>query len=165
MRFTAEEDTYIIDNRTKMSMKQIAEHLGKTHRQVIDRVKYLSRIGYQIEFIKYHVYTQADDKYIIEHWSSMKVAEIAKVIGVNPDTLRSHVKKIRDKGVQFKHRNNRTDGYTYQENREIIRDGYPDIPWWCRQSTRCQYFAPNMYHGIENYERRRRAQIGARKDD
>lgn len=91
-------------------------------------------------------YTRENDEYILANFGRMATADIAVVLGRSTDSITGRVQVLR--------KVHRLDPLNQAAAREIIRDGYDAVPWWCRQSTRCQYFAPNMYCGAENYDRR-----------
>ena len=148
--FTPEQDAVIIEHKT--TIPEIAKAIGKTPRQVTDRAKYLRRKGIGVAR-RAHEYTPEDDEYILAKWGTMKAKDIAEHLGVSLDGARNREARLRAQGREFAHKR-KTGGYQQEAHREIIRDGYPDVPWWMRQSTRCQYFAPYMYSHEDNQKYR-----------
>ena len=93
---------------------------------------------------KQHVYTDTDDRYILEHYHKLPPAEVAQVIGVSVCALMKRAQNLQREGRTYRHKS-KSWGKTAPSEREIVKDGYDSVPWWCGQSTRRQVFKPQMY--------------------
>jgi hypothetical protein len=111
---------------------------------------------------KQHVYTDTDDRYILDHYHKLPPLEIAQAIGVSVCALMKRAQTLQREGRECKHKG-KSWGKTEPSEREIIRDGYDNVPWWCRQSTRRQVFKPQMYdaayYADQRKEKRKRGDI------
>lgn len=93
-----------------------------------------------------HTWTKEDEAFLVANYSKLTVRELSEIYGVSPKAITRRMYVLRHRGKKAVRKAVR---YRKVADREIVRDGYPDVPWWCRQSTRCQFFAPNMYREEE----------------
>ena len=137
MLFTKQDDEFIIAHRPGTPCKVIAAQIGKTQRQVIDRVKYLCMCGRDIPTTKQHRYTAKDEAFILENYNMLPAIEISKILGVGSKAaVISFAHRLAAEGKVFAHTAHSQD----ELERFEIRDGYETVPWHMRQSTRCQYY-------------------------
>ena len=87
-------------------------------------------------------WTDDERAYILRHISDMGYAEIAEHLGKTPEGVRYQISTMRRQGAEIP-RKPTVYPATYRKPTEDVRplrivDGYDTVPWWCRQSTRCQ---------------------------
>ena len=100
-------------------------------------------------------FTADEDSYIIANHGSVKITEMCEVLGRTYPSVWEHIARLRQAGKLMKlvkYRRRVKPKYT---EREVITDGYDDVPWWCRQSTRSQVFRAQMYDAAYYYDQRK----------
>ena len=103
----------------------------------------------------WHKFTEEEDAYIIEKWQNRTAYEIGYHLKIPKEIIRYRADRLRREAAK-KH-----DFTTYTKlqtvpqfnEREIIYDGYDTVPWWMRQSTRCQTLHTEVYAGINSYDK------------
>ena len=95
-----------------------------------------------------HRYTNVQDAYIVENYGEMTADQMAQHIGVSPKAIYNRVRDLKSCGriTPDRHPLRRENPYV---DRRRITDGYPDVPYWMRQSYRPQDLALDMY---KNYD-------------
>ena len=85
-----------------------------------------------------HMFTQEEDDFIITYRPTMGTMEIAMKLGLTKEQIKGRVARLRKMGyaeeLDLKGDPRGRDPMAHQE----IKDGYDNVPWWCRVSTRCQ---------------------------
>lgn len=74
-RWTEEEDLFLIENRENMTVREIAEKLGRTLNAVNSRMKYI--FGCK----KIKKWDHTEDEFILENYKNMSQTEIARILG------------------------------------------------------------------------------------
>jgi len=99
------------------------------------------------------VFTPAQDAVIIEHYPRGGSVAVAKLLdGIAPKQVVARVGTLRKKGVHV------PAPPPKLREREQIKDGYDNVPYWCRQSTRKQicveprYLDGNVRHVAVRFE-------------
>jgi hypothetical protein len=107
-------------------------------------------------------FTPEEDAYIIANHGSVKITKMCEALGRTYPSVWEHIARLREAGKLGKlvkyHRRHVRDRETA---REIITDGYDDVPWWCRQSTRRQVFRAQMYDAAYYYDQRKEASVNS----
>lgn len=113
-KYSNEEDNFIAFNYHHMQVQEIAESIGRTKESVATRIAYLKAIG-TIRSPKLKRFTSKEDKYIIDHISSMSVEQIALNLNRSSNSIRG---RIRHFGLSIK----RIKNYTDEEKAFIIQN-------------------------------------------
>jgi len=91
------------------------------------------------------IFSEADDKLIIEKYAKHGSVLISSMTGYTTDQIIGRVAVLRKRGHDIK-----TPPKAQPSEREVIRDGYDDVPYWCRLSTRPQSCVEPKFDGTLN---------------
>ena len=148
-QWTQEEDQYLVENYLKMETVELMERLDVTVKQLRTRAKILSEQGRPIKQWKVN-YTPEVDEYILTHFKTRSCFEIGFHLGIRDMNIQHRIIVLRR---EAKKRGDRKTLELLSKDKEdlqvsdmeTITDGYDTVPWWMRQSTRCQSLAVDMY--------------------
>jgi len=82
IRWTEEEDRFIIENYDRMSIKELAAHLGRTQYAVVSHIRMLRNRG----IIKHRKriskdWSEDEEEFLRKHYGIMDTKELAKLLG------------------------------------------------------------------------------------
>ena len=139
-KYTEEDDAYIRENRGKLSWAKIGRHIGVSGKAAKSRA---DRFG---NVVSNH-YTVAEDEYIIRNYANQSARIIGEKLGRSAQSVQKRVMFLRERRPELVYvlDSNRNAANWSQSRSRLHNDGYLDVPWWMRQSTRDQGLVINMY--------------------
>lgn len=86
----------------------------------------------------YRRWSDEDERRLLWLWPKHTVAEIARALDREPRHVIDHAAKLRKRGTDDQRKRLAPKTVVPSEPQRVIDDGYPDVPWHMRISTRDQ---------------------------
>jgi hypothetical protein len=150
-KYTEEDEAYVQANYGIIPLTQIAKDLHVSYKAIRAYVRRRKVRGMAIARLEVYKFSAEDDTYIISHyakgWTARQIGDHLKLptgkIWQRIVGLREVARVKGDKRVM-----EALSISTHSMMPKLeVTDGYPDVPWWCRQSTRNQYCATRLVYG------------------